>query len=105
MIKGKNLRTVIIVGVVIVIAFIAYSYFFTAKPASVLTTSEVSGTPPVDQDLISLLAQLKAITLDDSIFNDPTFMSLQDFSQNLTPEPSGRINPFAPLGQTVPSGK
>lgn len=80
------------------VAFFAYSYFF-AKPAEPLLSAEaVSGTTSVDQDLISLLLELRSIKLDDSIFSDPAFISLQDFSQNLTEEPIGRVNPFAPLG-------
>jgi len=88
----------IILVAVIAVAFFAYSYFF-AKPAEPLLSAEaVSGTTSVDQDLISLLLELRSIKLDDRIFSDPAFMSLQDFSQELVQEPIGRVNPFAPLG-------
>jgi len=94
----KKFKTVIIVVLVIAIAFVVYSYFF-AKPAEpVLSTQEVSAVPSVDQDLIAILLQLKSIKLDDAIFSDPAFKSLQDFSQELVQEPVGRNNPFAPLG-------
>ncbi len=96
----KQNQTLILVIVIVVIAFFAYTYFFTGKDSgAVLETQEVSIVTPADQDLISLLLELKSITLDESIFSNPSFQSLQDFSQELVPEPVGRINPFAPLGQ------
>lgn len=102
----KQNQTAILVIVIIIIAFFAYTYFFTGNDESnaVLQTEQVSEVTPADQDLISLLLELKAITLDEAIFSDPTFRSLQDFSQELVNEPVGRVNPFAPLGQgqTIP---
>jgi uncharacterized membrane protein YukC len=97
----KQNQTAILVVVILVIAFFAYTYFFTGKEDSsaVLQTEEVSVVAPVDQDLISLLLELKSITLDESVFSNQAFKSLQDFSQELVPEPVGRVNPFAPLGQ------
>lgn len=89
----------IIAIAVLAVAFFAYSYFF-AKPAEPLLSAEaVAGTTSVDQDLISLLLELRSIKLEDRIFSDSAFMSLQDFSQNLVEEPIGRVNPFAPLGR------
>jgi hypothetical protein len=89
----------IMVGVVVVAAFIGYSYFFTGKEEPVLEKQAVTGIKnPVDQELIALLLQLRGIKLDDGIFSDPVFLSLQDFSQELVPEPVGRVNPFSAYG-------
>jgi hypothetical protein len=96
-------RTWIGVVLFVIVAFFVYSYFFTGAPQPVLTSAPASTNAQVDADLIALLATLHSITLDDSIFHDPTFMSLKDFSQTLVPEPVGRTNPFAPLG-SVSSG-
>lgn len=109
----KENQTAILVVVILIVAFFAYTYFFTGKEeGAILQTEEVSIAAPADQDLISLLLQLKAITLSDAIFSDPEFKSLHDFSQELVDEPIGRINPFAPLGQgqaqpapTLPAGQ
>lgn len=96
----KQNQTAVLATVLIVIGFFVYSYFFTGKKDtnSVLKTETVSTVAPADQDLISLLLELKSITLDESIFSNPSFQSLQDFSQELVNEPVGRVNPFAPLG-------
>lgn len=91
-------QNIIIIVIVIAVAFGIYSYFFANKSEAPLTAETVAAGNQADQDLISLLLQLKSITLDDSIFSNPTFLSLHDFSQSLVPEPSGRQNPFAPLG-------
>ncbi len=99
----KQNQTIILVIVVVVIAFFVYTYFFTGKnDSAVLQTEEISVEAPVNQDLVSLLLELKSITLDESIFSDPAFTGLQDFSQELVPEAVGRVNPFAPLGQGRP---
>lgn len=94
----QKFKAVIIAVLVIAIAFFVYSYFFAKPTEPVLSVQAVSNTPSVDQDLIALLLQLKSIKLDDAIFSDSAFKSLQDFSQELVQEPVGRNNPFAPLG-------
>lgn len=91
--KYKN---IIIIVVCLVAAFIAYTIFFTGKNQAPLSASAPI-TTPVEADLIALLAQLKGITLDTAIFDDPIFKSLVDFGQDLVAEPIGRPNPFAPL--------
>lgn len=97
-------RGIIAGCILVVIAFFIYSYFFTSAPQAVLSAVPADqSTAAVDQDLITLLGTLKAITLDASLFSDVSFQSLQDFSQQLSPEPVGRANPFAPLGSVSPS--
>ncbi len=80
-----------------------------------LLTTEVindSGSPSeetADRDLVETLLTLRAITLSGTIFTDPAFRTLQDFGTTIVPEPVGRQNPFAPIGQqqnnvTLPRG-
>lgn len=84
---------IIVVGVL----YAGYQFFFASPTEDALTVTEVQGAGP-DQDLIALLFELKSIRLDNSIFGDPLFQSLNDFGQELVQEPVGRQNPFAPLG-------
>lgn len=95
-------KGIIIGGVLVIAGFIAYSYFFTGGSQQALTVETPSSNAAVDADLITLLTTLKSIKLDAAIFSDPAFQSLQDFSQALVPEPIGRVNPFAPLGNISP---
>lgn len=76
--------------------------FFLAPPneaaLTVVTEGPVSGP---DQELIALLLELRGISLDGVLFEDPVFRSLEDFGKELVSEPVGRINPFAPLGSSA----
>ncbi|MBI5817001.1 MAG: hypothetical protein HZB09_01090 [Candidatus Yonathbacteria bacterium] len=55
------------------------------------------------RDIVSILNQLKTISIDDGIFKDPAFMALTDFHREISPQPKGRSNPFLP-GEGVKSG-
>lgn len=48
------------------------------------------------RDIVSILNQLKTISIDDAIFRDPAFMALTDFHREISPQPKGRQNPFLP---------
>lgn len=45
----------------------------------------------------TLVSELKNISFDTGIFDDPNFMALTDLATQIAPEPSGRLDPFAPL--------
>lgn len=96
----KKYKTLLTVLVIAVLGFIVYSIFFSGggNDGTVLTSQSGSVRGGGDNELLLLLVNLKSITLDDSIFSDPAFRSLIDFGQELTQEPTGRQNPFAPVG-------
>lgn len=93
----QRYQTIIIFVVVVGLLYGAYTFFFAGSTSSPLTTTTTIDTS-ADQDLISLLLELKGIRLDNTIFTDPLFATLQDFSRGLVQEPVGRNNPFAPFG-------
>jgi hypothetical protein len=45
----------------------------------------------------TLVSQLQSISFDPGIFSDPHFIALTDLATPVTPEESGRKDPFAPL--------
>lgn len=96
--SGKNL----LIALVILVAIIVAGYFYATRDRStdVLLTSVYSntGSSTVQTNLLTVLRQLRTLRLDDAIFSDPVWLSLRDFGQTLSPQPSGRVNPFAPLG-------
>lgn len=93
--KYRNVLTAL---VVIVVGFVVYSMFFTGGDTRTLVTEDVDpAQTAVEQELITLLLELRSIRLDLSLFDDVDFRSLTDFSQELVPEPVGRPNPFSPL--------
>jgi len=95
-----NKHKIIVILIVIVLAFVVYSFFFAGEEEELLdvTTAE-NAVSAADQGLIVLLQQLQGLKLEESLFSSDIFMSLTDFGQDIAPQPVGRDNPFAPLGQ------
>jgi hypothetical protein len=84
-----------------------YIYFFRGGDVFQIKTggehaAATSEARAAQQQLISLLRDLRAIKLDLSVFEDPRFRSLTDFTPVIEPEPVGRENPFAPTTVSIP---
>lgn len=92
------LKKILIAVIVLAVIFAAYRIFFAKEPEAPLSSETTTGLPVEDGDLLSLLLQLKSLKLSDELLADPTFVTLQDFTVNLAPEPVGRRNPFAAIG-------
>jgi len=110
MLKIKNI--LIFIGVALVLV-LAYFFIFKKTPVqpslisstgnSVLPTNTKQGaTPEISQDFLTVLLSVKNIKIDDSIFTDPAFLSLNDSTIQLVSDGNeGRQNPFAPLGSDI----
>jgi hypothetical protein len=94
-------KLVAIILIVVVLVGAWYALSGSSTPAPALTTTPVAGSSSADQTLIATLLQLRSVKLDATIFADPAFMALQDFSTPIVPEPVGRPNPFAPLSSSA----
>ena len=92
----KQQKAVIGIIIVLVLAVAWYMLSGSSAPAPTLTSTDVSGNA-ADKNLVSTLLALRAVKLDATIFADPSFLSLRDFSTQIVPEPAGRDDPFAPL--------
>ena len=92
---------VIILLVGVGIAGIAWFGMTSSGPAPLLTTETVGGGP--GQELVETLLALRSVKLDGTIFSEPAFTQLQDYSQPIRQEPIGRENPFAPLETAAPA--
>ncbi len=96
------MKTIIAIVIIIALAFLGYWYYGTPKQSSteLLVSSGTPGTSDsaVGQKIITLLAQMQSITIDQGIFSAATFQSLQDFGVEIQPELIGRHDPFAPIG-------
>src|SRR5258708_1033251 len=93
---------IILFVLILVGAFVAYTFFFKGKPDTpplvkeppILSQDQVKG-----KDLLKVLLSLNGIKLDEEIFSSPLFTSLQDFTLTLPSSGGiGRSNPFAPIG-------
>ena len=107
----KHKKVFLFVGIFIGVV-ILYELFFSGggsapqnaalSPTADGLVSQLSASPSdaiVGSSLLSLLAQLQTISLDTSIFTNPVFVSLQDWSQPIAEQPLGktlgRPNPFS----------
>ena len=88
----------IYVALVTLLALGYFGYAIFISPPSLTSSPDLSGASTVGQDILSLVAKLNTISIDQSFFSSPLFLSLQDSSVSLFPESQGRANPFAPIG-------
>lgn len=105
----KIIKPILVIVVIAAIGFLLYKYFLSSKEVtSPLVSSNSGGVLPSDggvssadlnNEFLDLLLNMKNIDLDTSIFQEQAFQNLQDFSVTVTQEPSGRSNPFAPIGE------
>ncbi len=111
----KNLRKILLFVFIFAILVVGYMFFSkkdTNQPAASGTLGSTTGVANVSgsagrtgvgsdigREFLTSLLNLKNITLDDSLFTEPSFTSLQDFSTTVAATSAqGRPNPFAPLG-------
>ncbi len=71
-----------------------------AAQAGGMTTNNLDGP---GREFVTQLLAIQNIKFNLSIFADPVFMGLQDFSQEIQLQPIGRPNPFAPLNDSTRS--
>lgn len=82
----------------------AYYYFF-AGDSGELLTSETEPGGEVAGELLTLLSEVPALTVNEQIFTEGTFRALKDFSVAVPDEVVGRPNPFAPLSAPRTTGR
>ena len=83
----------VILGIVL-IAALGY-YLYTQNAATTLVVGTVDNQVAVETGMfLERLNALKEVSFDTSIFTDPRFSALVDFSQPVTSQPVWRQNPF-----------
>ena len=68
---------------------------------SSLTTTVSTSESADAQYIYSLLQQMSQVKLEDTIFSESSFQNLKDNTVSFSSQPSGRDNPFAPIGSTA----
>ncbi|MBP6904608.1 MAG: hypothetical protein KBB91_00940 [Candidatus Pacebacteria bacterium] len=117
----KKLKTILVLVVVVVVIGIGANYFLqkrgttptvtttgplsSSSKAAGVTTSTTGTSTAVTSEFSNLLSTIKSISIDTTIFSDPSYRSLRDYPVALGTEMVGRPNPFAPVGyDAVPAG-
>ncbi len=96
-----NNRVLVAIVLALVVAAVAWFGLSSGGGSSSLLTTQNVDSSGGNTDLIQTLLQLRAVTLSGTIFSDPTFVSLHDFTTQIVLEPVGRDNPFASLAATT----
>lgn len=109
--KIKNILILVIIGAILVFAYLLYiknntsgeADLVSSSNSTALNTTKEDVNSSISQDFLTLLLGVKGLKLDDTIFSDIAFTSLDgSHSIILTPDGTeGRVNPFAPLGTDV----
>ncbi len=87
--------------IILTVTLFGFSNFANSANKDALLVSESISSGVVGNDLLVLLLELKALSLESEIFTDEAFINLKDFSTEIRPQPVGRNNPFASLGVDV----
>lgn len=98
---SQKVKQIIISVVVILVALIAFKVFFVDEDSgsSALVAENANATFIDGQAILSMLNNLNRVTLDESVFSDKVFLSLESFERDLDSQVLGRPNPFYPIGQ------
>lgn len=88
--------TIPLVVIVLILAGGGY-WYYSSQTGNQLPLTASAGEGEVQTQFKTLVSELKNISFNTSIFLDPNFLALTDLATQVTPEPSGRIDPFAPL--------
>ena len=96
---NQKTTQIIIAVIVIIVAFFGFKYFFVGAPASDESLVAENNTEFADgQSILILLNKLKEVQLNDTVFSNKTFISLESSERPLDPQVFERKNPFFPIG-------
>ncbi len=89
-------------AVVIIGALIVTFYLFSknSTPSSTDSLVQVQNTPDASAAsarILNLLNQIKSLKIDTTLFSDPAYKTLVDYSVSIPEVNVGRPNPFAPI--------
>lgn len=93
-----NIKQITIIIIILIAAFFGVQKYASGADPNTLLIPELGFDKSVDNELLVLLLELRAIKLDGEIFSSKVFSSLKDFSTEIKAQPVGRNNPFANIG-------
>ncbi len=90
-------NTTLVIILTLVIAAGAYWYLSTSSGNQQPLTSSNPTENAAQTQFQSLVSELTPISFNTAIFSDPRFAALIDLTTPISPESSGRLDPFAPV--------
>jgi hypothetical protein len=95
--KPSSTKSTLAVLLIIGLFGVAYYFYNSYMPSSTDSITADNSDSDVGAHVLSLLNQIQSLNIDSTIFKDPGFNTLVDYSVEIPPVPVGRPNPFAPL--------
>jgi hypothetical protein len=96
--KTSSSKNTVIISVVLIVSLVLVYFYFegsTTPFGGSLLQSQAGES--VGSAELTLLNQIQSLKIDVSLFTDPSYETLQDYSVAIPTENVGRPNPFAPL--------
>lgn len=90
-------NTIFLVITTLLIAAAAYWYFFTGTGSQPPVTAVSTPVNQAQTRFQALVSELQPISFNTALFSDARFNALVDLTTPVSPETSGRPDPFAPL--------
>jgi len=104
----KNLfrsKTVIVVIIIIILAAVYFYYEGGSSSGGSSLLVQQASDQSIGSAELNLLSQIQSLKIDTSLFQDPGYQALVDYSVAIPAEDVGRPNPFAPFpGEVISSG-
>ena len=91
----KN-KGIIAVAIIFILVIFLYNLFFKSE---IVSLPNESSTSSIGEDLVKIFNELKAVTLDQSVFSSTGYLLLTDFSNSIPQQAIGRPNPFDMIGR------
>lgn len=88
-------RTILLIITALLVAGVAYWYFFTGTGNQPPITSTTAVENQAQTQFQALVSALTPISFDTKIFSDSRFVMLVDLATPITSESVGRTDPFA----------
>jgi hypothetical protein len=91
---------IIILGLVVVGAVIAYNVFYLGPNSesddagAIRAENQAVASSEIGREIVTTLNRLKSITIDPDFFTEERFQRLVDFSVDIQEQPVGKNNPF-----------
>jgi hypothetical protein len=93
----KAMRFLFLATALPLVAIGAYVLFVDVYAQDLASEDVASRASVVNGDFLATLERIQLISLDGSLFTSELFASLRDLTVEVSPQPVGRDNPFAPL--------
>jgi hypothetical protein len=93
---SSTLKNLFVLLILILLGALAYFMFFSNPDSDIVSSDGTTAAQAAVQtrEFKRILDDLNSIELESPLFEDRTFLSLTDFSQQIVDRPYGSSNPF-----------